>query len=128
LTPEQWIQVRDWRDRKHPEFDDRKLESEWEKHALYWGARERETRSDWAKSFKGWLLKSKELNKQGGVSTARADPPAFKPDPRPAPRTEEEKAEIAADIEASRKADWRRRARHPKAPETSPPKEEDESA
>jgi hypothetical protein len=113
LTPEQWGQVHTWRDKKHPEFDDFILKSEWEKHALHFGALGT-ARTDWVRSFYGWLLRSKDFSKsKGGTDPPRPTPPVREREPRPPAWTQDELEEARVLGEARRK---KGRARHAKAP------------
>ncbi len=112
LTPEQWLQVRSWRDRKHPEIGDPMLRREWEKHSAHWRA-VRKPRKDWAASFEKWLLKALEIQRSD-PRAERSQPPDVvreKPPPRP---TAEEIAGISEQYEEARlKAGFKRRRRTP---------------
>jgi len=55
LSAEQWAQVHAWRDDKHPEFSDRELKAQWERHANWHISREN-TAVHWTRSFYNWLL------------------------------------------------------------------------
>jgi hypothetical protein len=134
LTPEQRAKVRAWRDRKHPEFDDWILKSEWEKCAAHYGALGT-LRPDWVKSFYGWLLKRKDFNQaKGGADPPRPQPRAVVRQTAPPPDDPQLIAEIMDEFREGMKKrkpeglPRNRRARQPEAPEASPPKEEDESA
>jgi hypothetical protein len=119
LTPEQWAQVRAWRDTKHPEFDDLILKREWEKHAAHYGSLET-LRSDWVRSFYSWLLKCRDFQTaasgSGGIASARPTPPVVHAEVPPPPLTDDDRAEIA-EISAERRKN--RRARHVEAPEAN---------
>jgi hypothetical protein len=91
LTPEQWTQIRSWRDRKHPEFDDQVLEREWEMHSAHWRS-EKKRRANWVASFQKWLLKSRGMQNTA-PQAARPTPPVVVPSGESPPTmTEAEKA------------------------------------
>jgi hypothetical protein len=129
LTPEQRAQVRAWRDKKHPEFDDWILKHEWEKHAAHYGTR-KTLRPDWVKSFYGWLLKSKDFSKSTGGNSgpARPTPPERKRSPDPPPWTPEQLAEAHAAGDARREKRRLSAVPQPEAAATVPASDEDEVA
>jgi len=88
LTPEQWLQVQAWRDRKHPELDDRRLRIEWEKHSAFWRTEEK-PRRNWVASFEKWLLKALEIQKSD-PRAERSQPPAVVREKPPPPMTKEQ--------------------------------------
>jgi hypothetical protein len=54
LTPKQWGQVHTWRDEKHPEFSNRELKAQWERHANHHISKGN-TGRNWVRSFYNWM-------------------------------------------------------------------------
>ena len=105
LTSEQWTRVHSWRDANYPHATNTLLDKIWRRHANFHRHRGKPG-FDWVLSFYNWAAKDLDELPTTSTSTARADPPAFEPEPPPPPHTEAELAEIA-EISAARHKKWR---------------------
>ena len=97
-TPEQWDQIRAWRDRSHSGWSDDHLRAGWLEMHL-WSMTNDKTAARWTFSLYRWL--TNDIGKPKGVSTARPPPPAFVSKGDARPLTEAEREEVAA-IKAQR--------------------------
>jgi len=112
LTAEQWVEIRTWRDKKHPKFTDAHLEREWDRHAD-WHISKGNTRKVWVRSFRTWLTNDIGKSQSGKSDPVRPQPPLVVSETPPPPLTEDQQAEVTA-IGAERRK--KRPARHAKAP------------
>ncbi len=93
LTAEQWTQVRKWRDKKHPEFDDWILKREWERHSAFFGGLGK-MRPNWVRSFYSWLLKMADFQKTVPQPPCSQSPTFVSSGKPPPEMTDEEKTEL----------------------------------
>lgn len=97
-TPEQWDQIRAWRDKNHSSWSDDHLRAGWlEMHN--WSMKNDKTAARWTYSLYNWLTNG--IGKPQGTSTARPSPPVYVSKGDVRPLTEAEREEVAA-IKAQR--------------------------
>jgi hypothetical protein len=124
LTAKQWGQVHTWRDKKHPEFSNRELKAQWERHANH-HINKGEPGLDWVRSFYNWLTGDfyKPLTRSESNEPAHR---AWTPDEGTHKLTPEEIEERAAEFRKLRVGERKKkRARQAKAT-TDPPDDVDE--